>query len=327
MFVSEEQVPPSVHSAIRNVKSIVSYLHERLPPPLATAISTKLAPKIDQRLVSNWLSPSLPTSIEEFEEFHKIVAELDELANDLRRMKWSRSDELKNWKKDIPNHWLAKRKEKALFAIREACIRGVAKRKRVERVETQVVSKDDIMVSGGQEDDDWDAAWGEDTEESAEQPEEQKQDEEDADADAWGFDDEEEKSEAQNSAQQDSKQQEDEEDAEDEADAWGWGEDDEDKPDSPKVTKTNTTKPKSSEQKYHSNESERELTLRETYTVTSLPDDVVKEITNMIFDAERLSGTEYVYTKSCSAFIANVLVGFPALLSQEQPRNFIPLPA
>lgn len=288
-FITEQNAPPTVHSAIENVKSVATYVSQRLPPPLVAVVSQRLAPKINQRLITNWLGPSLPTSIEEFGDFHKIVEELDQLADNLRSTKWSKCEDLADWKRDIPRHWLSKRKEKSLFAIREICIRGVIKRNKVERVETQMVSKDDIMVSNdGQDEDDWGDAWGDEPEESVDEPNERSWEQDDAgvdaDTSAWGFEDDEQSVSKQ--SQHPEKEQE-----EDEADAWGWGEEDEDKAEPAKATLAKT---KPQVQKQKPEKSERELTLREKYTVTSLPEEVMREISNVVFDAERLSETEYV---------------------------------
>lgn len=147
-------------------------------------------------------------------------------------------------------------------------------------------------VAGTVAEDDWGAEWGVDDDEEPEAKDDTQ--EEDDGADAWGWNDEEQTTETaqEETAQVKEKTADDEDDA---ADAWGWGDDDateqtepESKPQAPKTQtkkhKTLSTAPDES----------REMVLKETYHISSMPEPVLELILALLEDGAALTQPEYV---------------------------------
>ena len=163
----------------------------------------------------------------------------------------------------------------------------------MEKVEKQMVSlaegkelANSGAVAASAYDQDWDAAW--DDEGNQEPPHEEKSTpagplaDEDDGADAWGWDDEPEEIPQEQPAEPESTTEED-----DGADAWGWGDEDtteapapEPKP--PKPVPAPTQKPIADTQT-------REMVLRETYHVSSMPEPVLNLIFAILEDGAALT--------------------------------------
>ncbi|KAK0948822.1 ribosome biogenesis protein ytm1, partial [Friedmanniomyces endolithicus] len=173
-----------------------------------------------------------------------------------------------------------------------------------------MVSKDDHKAlqggggSGEQGEDEWDTAWDdpEEKQEPAAQPHNASAvAAEDDEGSAWDTDDMDDKHSGDGMA------------ADDEGDAWGWN-DDERNPSSPVATKKpppqptpstegNTTRP--------TQPKEREMTLRETVTVTSIPDGVLATIQQIISDAQTLAAPSASHSPIAPA--ATALYTIPTL--------------
>lgn len=201
----------------------------------------------------------------------------------------------------------------------------------MERTETQVVSRSEgkeLAANGpsaaaAADDHGWDSAWSDgDAEEQQESVVETKKPAEpapevgDDDVDAWGawgadeeisdeVKAEDGKSDVKNDSKEDTKEvkgstKDDNEDEGDAADAWGWGEDDahEDVEPSAVPEPQPASKPRAD---HKANTGPRELTLKETYNISSMPDPVLSLIFSILEDGAALTQTRCVWSQDPSA--------------------------
>ncbi|KAF1815696.1 WD40 repeat-like protein [Eremomyces bilateralis CBS 781.70] len=285
-------------AAIEDIKKLTRFLSSELPTQLSLSLSQKLVASLTSHLVSTWLQEAIPISLDEMNEFQQLLDQVLSLAEHLEGLGWSGNEELINWVETAPRSWLSKRKEAMLAAVRTSCYRGVRTRKTVERVETQLISHEDLMGPPPDQSNDWDAEWDNDGADADQQPaSEPTVEEEDMDASAWGLE-EEGQDQVEQKPDEDEKTENDDEGG-DEADAWGWGEDDAE--DATTVKESAPAKPAASKppaghvhgkEAVHENKAE-EITLRETYTVTAIPDEILQLIQEVVSDAETLSQERY----------------------------------
>jgi protein transport protein DSL1/ZW10 len=289
----------SVTAILKDLHRIAEYLSTRLPPSIAVPLSEKLMPVIASRLISGWLLPSVPLSLDGAHEFRGTLSLVLGFTEYLDELGWTGQSRLVEWVDKSPEIWLAKRKEAAIADVRILCFRGIQEKRLVERVETQMISKGDAIIAGNdQQDDDWGAEW-EDEEEHSTKPQHPAGHEEEEDISAWGLEDDEPQEETRN--QDDKRQEEVGEDGEDEADAWGWGDED----DNEAAPPTSTSKPveplrvNGAGGGTQSRPTERELTLKEIYTVTAVPDSIMEIIMQVVSDVDTLNQSTYAFSITC----------------------------
>ncbi|GME28398.1 RZZ complex subunit Zw10 [Neofusicoccum parvum] len=273
---------PSVVATVGDVQYICEYLSKRLPSSISTPLSEKLFPGLVARLTSDWLDTSIPVSLDNLGPFQHVLASVSGLARYAEELGWP-SKELNEWVEKAPRNWLARRKEDALASM---------------------VSRNDAIMAGEEAEDDWDA-WDNDdggkTSEAADAKEQKQEsqhvEEEDMDADAWGLDDD---TEGDNPTEAKSDKSSKDMAEEDETEAWGWGDDDangdaeEVEKKSDVATKEPSKNPSGKAQ--GSAPQERELTLREKYTVTEIPDAIMETITQVVSDAQALAQPNFSNT-------------------------------
>jgi centromere/kinetochore protein ZW10 len=303
---------PSAESLLKDVGNLIKFLTKTIPNPALDSLLEKLLPSLVVQLITEWLEPVVPVQPEAMAPFQEDLNHILELAEIVERTGVSMPSDadLSAWVDKLPQTWLARRREAALTAMRSACYEEVKTKKRAERVETQMVSGDDMMVSGGPQEDDWNADWGEGAEEedthmettahAGEHQDSPMEDptpaEEDEDASAW-----------------------DEGDGAEEA--WGWGDDEAAPQEEEAVAKPSTImapppkptpKANGTAAAKSSGPSKREVTLRETFAVTSIPDSVLELVNDILVDAETLSQPEFPISSISAA--APALSSIPTLL-------------
>ncbi|KAK5004373.1 ribosome biogenesis protein ytm1, partial [Cryomyces antarcticus] len=275
----------SIPTLLTGLSDVLEYLGTRLPPAISIPLSEILMPSINSRLLSGWLEPAIPLSLEGMQSFEQVLGHVLNLADNVEDLGWSGKSELVSWVERTPRTWLAKRREAALAATRRQILNGLSERRVVERVETQTVQRGEVVVTGDQGNEDWNAAWdngGGPANSSTKRP---QQAEDDQEASAWGLDDGEGQVAGQNSNKPDEAG-----DAGD--DAWGWDDADEGKQSTAASPTTNRNqRPNVNGDKDHTDTLERELTLKETYTVTAVPDGIMEIVQQVISDAEALGGS------------------------------------
>jgi centromere/kinetochore protein ZW10 len=302
----------TIKAALEDIQSIAEYLDTRLPPAIAIPLSSKIVPVIASRLISNLLLPAVPTSTSGVPIFQETLSYVLGLAEYFDELGWSGQNKLTEWVDKSAEIWLARQKESAIARVQTLFPKRVQEKNSVERVETQIVSKGDALHAGHTEDDDWGADWDEE-EHGSENQKEKVETAEEEDMSAWG---EEEEEDAPVEANALSPAKAEKLGDDEEADDWGadWGDENDAKSVSPsrvqaKAGETPRVNGKSAAQKASK---EQQVTLRETYTVTAIPDSIMEIILQAIADVETLNSPELV--KSAIAPASGGLYMVPSLL-------------
>ncbi|ORY72061.1 uncharacterized protein BCR38DRAFT_418765 [Pseudomassariella vexata] len=284
------QADRSLPSLFSDLEQVMGYFSKRLPEELVRSLSNVMMPDLVPRIINLWLDPVIPVSLKDMEEFQEVISVVKTFCNALRKLDYSGFDELQDWVDGAPRVWLAKYRETALDSIRSQLAQGLGGAKQVERVETQQVSRSEgkELVSNGAalagDDDDWGTAWGND-----EQPDEDpsgspaRGNTEEDGADAWGWGEEDVMEENPKESTEALMIEPAEDD--DAAAAWGWGDDDVTDDVHPEAT---SAKPTTSSHKPQT----REMTLKETYNISSMPDPVLKRVSAILEDGASLVGSE-----------------------------------
>ncbi|KAF1954011.1 WD40 repeat-like protein [Byssothecium circinans] len=310
----------SVKAALEDLHAISEYLSTRLPPAIATPLSEKLVPIIASRFIHYWLLPTVPLSTDDVPEFQEMLSLVLGLVEYLDELGWSGQKRLSDWVDKSAGIWLARQKEVAIARVQKIFPKRVQDKKTVERVETQIITKGDALHGGHDEpksepekteqDDDWGAEWG-DEEPAKEEAKPAQADIEEEDVSAWGVEDDE--------LQEESKEKpktEPQETTEEDAEDWGadWGDDDASKPEPTGVA------PKAANNHNRNGHAvaaqgptvNEEITLRETYTVTAIPDSIIEIILQVVTDVGTLNSSELV--SSAIAPASGGLYAIPSLL-------------
>ncbi|KAI0119293.1 hypothetical protein F4814DRAFT_411447 [Daldinia grandis] len=269
----------SITALFSDLDQVMTYLSERLPEELVYSLSNVMMQDLIPRLISTWLDIAVPASLKEMDEFQGVTEAVKAFCSRLRSLKLTGFQELQEWVDDAPKVWLSKCKETALDAVRTRLSQGLGQPKEVERIETQTVTRSEgkELVANGvgpsNDDDDWGAAWDDGEADNQKDTNLKPEANEDDGTDAWGW------GEDDTVGEQPQTEPIVEEDP---AAAWGWGEED-----------TTEAAPKEPTPKSQpSNTQTRELTLKETYNISSMPEPVLALVSAILEDAASLVGSD-----------------------------------
>jgi protein transport protein DSL1/ZW10 len=223
------------------------------------------------------------------DDFQHIIAAVRLFCDKLGSFKFTGFDELLEWVDNIPKVWLSKCRESALDSIRSKLTQGLGDPMEVERIETQTVSKSEGKelaangITSPGVDDGWDAAWS-DGEVEADAKDGMPEQNADDGADAWGWGDDDEQPEQEPEKQKlpASGEVAADNDDDDSADAWGWGDDETNAQPDPAPTPDRTAASNA-----HSSKT-KELTMKETYHISSMPEPVLTLISTILEDGALL---------------------------------------
>ncbi|KAI1800987.1 hypothetical protein F4811DRAFT_564340 [Daldinia bambusicola] len=269
----------SITSLFSDLDLVLTYLSERLPEELVFSLSNVMMPDLIPRLIGTWLDTAVPASLKEMDEFRSVTEVVKAFCNRLQSLKLAGFQELQDWVDDAPKVWLSKCKETALDTVRTKLSQGLGQPKEVERIETQTVTRSEgkeLAANGvgpSNDDDDWGAAWDDGETDIQQDTKSKPAATVDDGTDAWGWGDDDATSE---------QIQEDPAAEEDPAAAWGWGEED--------TTEVAAEEPAA--KTHPSNAQTRELTLKETYNISSMPEPVLALVSAILEDAASLVGND-----------------------------------
>lgn len=303
----------SVKATLEDIHKIAEYLSARLPPSIALPLSAKLMPTIASRLIKDYLLPAVPTSTDGVQDFQETLSYVLGLVEYLDELGWTGQNQLVEWVDRSAEIWLAKQKENAIAKVQRLFPKQVKIKKKVERVETQVITKGDALHPAqdvqDEPENDWGADWGEE-DEAKEDNTSAVPEVEEEDLSAWGLEEDEPASNTTSESKAHEKEPADEEDAED----WGgdWGEDEDTKSAPSPQAHTKSPPRKTNGQPAQQQPTEQHVTLRETYTVTAIPDSIIEIIQQVIADVETLNKPELV--KSAISPASGGLFAIPSLL-------------
>ncbi|KAI1821847.1 hypothetical protein F4861DRAFT_551303 [Xylaria intraflava] len=275
----------TVPSLFQDLAIALGYLSERLPQDLICSFSDVMMPDLIPRIISRWLEPVVPTSLKNMDEFQSILDATKMFCDRLSNLNFSGFQDLHEWVQNVPRVWLAKCREAALDSIRTKLTQGLGDPKEIERVETQIVSQEEEQRLAPSNDippteDAWDAAW-DDGEVAANKDNQSKPtDDEDDGADAWGWGDDNDYVETSTETTGANAKDAEQIGEEDLAEAWGWG----DEENTTDVSKDAVVHNKESQP----TRSTHELTLKETYNISSMPEPVIALIMAILEDGASL---------------------------------------
>ncbi|KAM7223463.1 hypothetical protein V8F06_001340 [Rhypophila decipiens] len=310
----------SVESLFSDLEKIFRFLVTKIPQDLIDTMSTVLLPEILPKITKVWLDSAVPSSLDDMDRFQQVIVAAKGFHSTLKSLGFSNLGDLQEWAESAPRVWLSKRREAALDSVRTRLSEGLGDTRSVEKVEKQLVTKSEgqqlAANRAAADDDDGADAWGdwgdddnktagEDDTNTAPAATSSGNADEDDGADAWGAwgDDDAGEPEKQEEKPENKETKDDEDDA---ADAWGnWGDDTNDgdgQRGTESVAKASAP-PKSQET--------RELTLKETYNITSMPQPVLDLIFAIAEDGAAL--TQDRYANSPVAAAAAGLFSLPTL--------------
>lgn len=304
----------SVKATLKDIHKIAEYLSTRLPASIAMPLSSKLVPIIASRLIHNYLLPAVPTSTVGIQKFQETLSYVMGLVEFFDELGWNGQNRLTEWVDKSAEIWLAKQKENAIAKVQKLFPKQVKVKKTVEKVETQVISKGDALHPAqdvqAEPDNDWGAEWGDEDDAVKEDNSAAAEDMEEEDMSAWGMDDDEPAEEAKPNAKAAQQKPAEDEDAEDWGNDWGDDENIKSAP-SPEAHKKSPHR-KINGQAAQESPAEQHVTLRETYTVTAIPDSIIEIIVQVVADVETLNSPELV--KSAISPASGGLFDIPSLL-------------
>ena len=311
--VSGESSDLSAGALFSDLNSIIAFLRTRLPLSIIEPVAQHLIPHVILKLISTWLVSAIPPDLDGIKDFQDTMSLVQQFGNSLDSYKWPGKRDLIGWTRNIPTIWLRKRQEASLIQVRKLLSRGIGTTKTVERVETQVLSQQDEVFVGTSGGDDWNAGWSDDESGSPIKAHPSGtgnaaggDDEEDVSA--WGLDDEKDNGIRQDNPKSPAA------DADEDADAWGWGDENEDEENkkNPPSSQSHSITTRGNGLAKASEQAEREVTLKETYTITSLPQEILEMIIHNMSDAEKLESADLANSPIASA--APNMLSLPALI-------------
>ncbi|KAJ2994452.1 hypothetical protein NUW58_g1553 [Xylaria curta] len=282
----------TVPSLFHDLEIVLEYLSERLPEELVYSLSNIMMPDLIPHIITLWLEPAVPTSLKDMDEFQKVIDATKSFHTRLETLNFSGFEELREWVQNVPRVWLAKCRETALDSIRTKLSLGLGKPKEIERVETQIVSHEEgqrlipnsVPPTNG---DGWDAAWNDGDVATSEDQRTQLNESDDGDggADAWGWGDDDGDDDKPNTKAPDTNaKSNDLAEEDDPTAAWGWG-DDEDLTGTAEDATAANNEPEPTP-------ATQELTLKETYNISSMPEPVIALILAILEDGASLVGID-----------------------------------
>ena len=312
ILVSSRSTDLSAQALFRDLKIVMDFLRTQLPPSVCEPLAKYLMPRLVSRLISTWLASAVPEDLDAMEDFEDTLNLVKEFGKALETQGWPGNPQLTNWIEGIPGIWLRKRRELSLDRVRNLFSRGLGGVETVERTETQFLSQNDEVFASNGVGDEWNAGWSdEETSPTVEVNPLNKsrtaQNEEEEDVSAWGLNDDKE-------IEVDHDRSHSSRDVGEEADAWGWGDEDEGEGtrQSSQVTATSSKRSRVNGTPKAVQRNEREVTLKETYTITTLPKEILQIISQVISDSIQLETPELASLPIASA--ASGLLSLPGLI-------------
>jgi centromere/kinetochore protein ZW10 len=288
--ISGRMSETSISYLFDDLTSMIELLGAGLPSSVSGPLSKALLPHMTSSLVEGPLSSSVPPDLDSIPAFTRVLDQTKTFISVLEKHGWHGKNHLLQWVADTPKLWLTRRTEHSLHTIRALLVRGLGDPRTVERVETQTVTKDDEMFANNGANEDWNAEWSDNDDaekrekKESTQPKASLPEGDEEDVSAWGLDDDEDHGKEEPGAGL-SKE------GEDEGDAWGWGDDDknEESPTSQRPPALPERSPKRNGNVTRAPPTERQVTLRETYNITALPEQILEIIIEVVTDAQTLA--------------------------------------
>ncbi|KAH8887339.1 hypothetical protein GQ53DRAFT_749822 [Thozetella sp. PMI_491] len=298
-------------SLFADLKQVFGFLVQHLPSDLIDTIASVMMPEIIVKITTVWLDAAVPSSLHEMEGFEEVIAEARGFYDALEGLKLSGLGDLREWVSNAPTVWVAKCRQAALDSVRTQLSQGLGTPKQIERIEKQMVSKSEGMelattgATASADDHGWDAAWSDDGNQGEAELEPDKAGDdpatgEDDGADAWGWGEEEATEEKLEGKPEEAQVAGKADEEEDPSEAWGWG-DDGGAEDDPQVDATPTPAVPKAVTTSRAVPQTKEMTLKETYNISSMPEPVLALIFAILEDGAALTQDSYANSPVVSA--------------------------
>lgn len=293
------QADRSIEALLSDLETVFTFVAKKLPSDLLQSLCSFMMSDVIPRLVREWLNPAVPSSLKDMEGFENMIQRTQGFCVALGQSGYTGFEELREWADKAPTIWLGKCRETALDTVRAKLTKGIGQSKQVEKIEKHMVSiaeGNELATTGAgatADTNDWGADWGDawDDDQDMTDPKPEasshaKSANEDDGADAWGWDE----NDSSEKPPDDSEKAPKEENEDEGAEAWGWGDDAAPESEPPAPTK-------STKQDQHQI---RELILKETYNISSMPEPVLELIFAILEDGATLTreGDAYAHVAS-----------------------------
>lgn len=279
--------PIDTLAVVDTVERLIDFLHDGLPSPIATHISTTIMPQFLSDFELCCLNPGLPTELDQLGSLQKLLPRVSRLADRVHSLGWRGHEELTAWVDGAPGAWLQMQRGHALDSLRRSLGRDIQRRTTIERPVKRSTDRTDIVESTENSrmadapvQDTWDDNWSDDAANVATASPTKPAAEADDDTSAWDVPDDDEP-EGPHTADDD-----------DAAEAWGW--DNDDKP---------TVSPAQAPQGPENLDQPGSASL-ESLAVTGIPDGVVNLASSIFGMAGNLSSPVHATSPVSSAIPA-----------------------
>ncbi|KAF4216739.1 hypothetical protein CNMCM8980_007267 [Aspergillus fumigatiaffinis] len=305
IHVQPEPATTTAPQLVDRVSDVLGFLRQCLPSSISDSFSDTFVPALSSKIISSWLSSAIPTDLAGLADFEAILDSVLKFAQTIETLGWHGQEELVSWVNQAPRLWLTRRRADSLDQVRKVLAGSQGLTKQVERVEKEAVSRADEVLLETATSDDWDASWDDDNGDESKGIPSGTQEGED-DVAAWGLDDDateevvETKADISESAD------------DDDADAWGWGDDEDgdERAENQPVQENHKATPVIGRDIGH--RAPREVTLREHYTVTDIPDSIMAIVRQQVTDVEAISQPGHDHTRIVSSGAG--LLALPTLI-------------
>ncbi|KAJ6782163.1 hypothetical protein PWT90_06974 [Aphanocladium album] len=304
----------SIENLLADLETIFLFVAKKLPSDLLPNFSSQMVADVMPKLIDEWLNTAVPSSLQNMDAFQHAIQRTQQFCTVLSEHGYTGLERITTWAEKAPMTWLGKCRDTALDGMRNRLVGGIGAPKQVEKVEKHMVTvaegKELATTGAGAAadtadwNDDWGEAWNEEqTVEPTGEAEDTPMDNDDG-ADAWGGWGED-VEESQGEPKGDAAAADD-----DGADAWGGWDDDAAPEPAPKAKSAAKPKPAKVVQKSKPPvEQTRELVLKETYSISSMPEPVLELIFSILEDGQALTKEDGEY--SLVAGTAPGLFGLP----------------
>lgn len=297
---------PSFDLVFNFVSDLIRFLQSSISKTVREATVSAIFPDLMALLVTDWLTPNLPTELAMLDKLDDIRQQMHRILEQLRSLGWQGQTELQNWEESLNRVWLNKRKATILDAVRKGLAASKGVLRKVERVERQVIPTETREVEDST--DNWDASWDDERNEQSTSTDASKPAAiDDDDASGWGFEDEEDTEDkpAEEKTMPGPTDEEEEADAED---AWGW---DDETPVQNKSEPDNQTPEAQPNGSQRIKVVDKEHTLSEWYSISEVPDQMIDIISRELSDAQTLQETQH--TSLNTTLLSRGLLALPTL--------------
>lgn len=307
--------PSTTSNVIESLSIFLNFLQGAIPASVSNKLTQRILPNLVSSIVNDWLTPSIPLGLSELCDFDAIQRLARDLSNSLPQTAAESKEQLADWADRAPRLWISKRRMAALDRVRHCFKTSKGVTKTVERVERQTVSKREQAFVQDAADSGRNPKWEDDKD--LHEPTAGKfstGDKDDEDESGWGFDDDNESAEPDLRSHNPEKSQ-DRDEADN--DAWGWG-NDTDANIEERTNQESTKLPQSKAVNGHTSPqgvddaSEREIVLKETYTITDVPETILDIIKRQIEDAQTLRTLDNIVLDKATSLAG--LLSLPTLV-------------